>query len=122
MSKITPASDYHSQLSKKETFKTIIDSLSDKRKIIFECILLNFPVTDKKISELTGLPINIVTPRRKELQGFRWEKPGKGMKSRYIHHPELEYIEFHSYENEASICKWKPTDKAVTDSPEIIFS
>lgn len=124
MNKITPASDYHSQLSKKETFKAISDGLTGKRKIIFECILLNFPVSDKEITVLTGLPINAVTPRRKELQGYRWESPGKGIKSTYIHHPELEYIEFHSYENKEAetVCRWKPTDKAVTDSPEILFS
>lgn len=122
MSKFTPASDYHSQISKKESFKAILDSLSGKRKIIFECILLQFPVTDKRIAELTGFPINSVTPRRKELQGYRWEKPGEGGKGQYVHYPELEYIEFDSFENKLTICRWKPTEKALSKTPEIIFS
>lgn len=113
---------YHAELARKESFINILDSLKGRRKTVFECILHNFPVTDKQIAELTGIPINIVPARRKELQGFRWEYVASKDKSEYVHYPDLEYIEFHSFvSNQRRECLWKPTDKAVILEPELIF-
>jgi hypothetical protein len=34
---------------------------------VYETIKLNPMITDKEISEISGIPINVVTPRRGEL-------------------------------------------------------
>ena len=48
-------------------YNRIIDSLSERRKAVFNCILCFGPMTDKDISEHLGWPINRITGRRGEL-------------------------------------------------------
>lgn len=112
---------YHAELAKRETFKQIVDSLKGQRREVFEAILHNYPVTDKEISSITGIPINVIPARRKELQGYRWEYSPADGKGEYVHHPELEYIEFDSYVKDKKECKWRPTDKAIKKEPELNF-
>ncbi len=113
---------YHAELARKEAFINILEKLSGNKRKVFEAILHYFPVTDKQLVELTGLPINAVTPRRKELTGYKWEFVAAKNKSEYVFYPELEHVEFDSYESEDSkVCRWKPTDRAVILQPELIF-
>lgn len=39
-----------------------------KQKVVYDTILVHQPCTNKEISFFTGLPINCVTPRTKELR------------------------------------------------------
>lgn len=115
-------STYHAELARKESFKKILEELSGNRRKVFEAILHFYPVTDKQIVELTGLPINVVTPRRKELTGYRWEFVAAQNKSTYVFYPEFEYVEFDKYVSKTEkVCMWKPTDRAVILQPELIF-
>lgn len=50
-----------------EAFNTI-DCLGYKQKKVYDCILLFGPINNREISLKSGLPINCVTPRCKELR------------------------------------------------------
>lgn len=41
--------------------------MSAQRGLVYSCLLRHGPLCDKEIKWLTGLPINVVTPRRGEL-------------------------------------------------------
>lgn len=114
---------YYSELSRNEAFYNILDSLKGKRKKIFEIILKYHPITDKEISLHSGLPINIVPARRKELQGFRWEFNPLTKKGEYIFHPDLEFVEFAGYKiiKGKKECMWKPSLKAFQIQKELEF-
>jgi len=63
---------YHNQQS---AWQTIQESLPEKRRIVFECILAHPEgITANRICELTGLPINTVSGRLTELSGLNTVK------------------------------------------------
>jgi len=114
---------YYSESSRNEAFYNILDSLKGIRKKVFETILKYYPLTDKEICYYSGLPINIIPARRKELQGYRWEFNPVTNKNEYVFHPELALIEFAGYKIIAGRkeCMWKPYLKKLNNQLELTF-
>lgn len=105
---------YLSEKARDESYAEIAESLSGMRKIIYECIANNFPISDNGIAEKTGIRVHIVAARRNEL----WGKEKDPVTNRYEINKDLQVIEFAGYD-ETSTPKqslWKPVLKTLQPS------
>jgi hypothetical protein len=102
---------YYSESARDECYKDLLDKLTGQRRAVFEAILHNGPVSDNRLSVITGIPVHIVVARRNELWGK--EKQPNG---RYEINTERQLIEFAGYDETRSPKQslWKVSTKTET--------
>lgn len=44
------------------------DKISERQRQVFEALQVIFPATNRQVSDYSGIPINVVTPRMGELR------------------------------------------------------
>ena len=102
---------YYSEQARNEAYAEILDGVTGKRRIVLECIIKNYPVSDSTISRLTGIPVHLVCARRNEL----WGKEKDPVTNKYEINKELQLIEFAGYDESVSPRQtlWKPVIKTL---------
>lgn len=105
---------YYSENARDEAYKEVLDSLSGKRKEVYECIINNYPISDNGIAKLTRIPVHLVAARRNEL----WGKEKNPVTNRYEINQEIQLIEFAGYDETVSPRQslWKPVLKTLQPS------
>lgn len=105
---------YYSEAARNDSYAEIANSLSGQRKIIYECICNNQPISDNGIALRTGIRVHIVAARRNEL----WGKEKDPNTNRYEINKELQLIEFAGYDESVSPKQalWKPVCKITQQS------
>ena len=100
---------WYSEQARNDAYGEILDHVKGKQKIILECIISYYPISDKAISEITGIPVHLVTARRNEL----WGKEKNPLTGKYEINPDKQLIEFAGYDTTVKPKQslWQPIKK-----------
>ena len=61
---------YNSEGTRNTAYACIMDSLGALQRKVYDCIMLNEPISNREIAYKTGIEINVVCARVYELRGY----------------------------------------------------
>lgn len=100
---------YYSEQARNDAYSLILGSLGRLQRKVFDCILINQPISNNGISEKTGVKVHIVSARVNELRGYE-KNTVTGIREI---NPEKQHVEFagYDYSSKPKVCLWKICNK-----------